>query len=206
LFKIKFISPLKRVHPIKSLPSLSKEKKSPAKKETSISSKVLTSVSIDKETAFREGFEKGKQIGEQEIKPLIELLKKVVKELKAKKEDFSKEMEEQMVKISLNAAKKIIKKEVAEDSEVIIRIAKEALKQTINCRQIIVKVNPHDWKKLREVEKKFLFSDNREQNISIEKDEKIKQGGCIIETEKQIIDAQIDNQIKEMDKALLGER
>jgi len=55
------------------------------------------------------------------------------------------------------------------------------------------------------VQPELLFSSLEKKNIYIEKDETITRGGSLIETDKEIIDARLEQQIYKVNKALLGE-
>jgi len=55
------------------------------------------------------------------------------------------------------------------------------------------------------MDKDFLLSELSESEVIIEKDESIQSGGCIVETEGQMINASIENQIEEISRALMEE-
>ena len=166
----------------------------------------LTEISIEeiRKNSYQKGFEEG---GQKERKIVIEtmaILKKIVKDLEVKKEVMLNEMEGKIVQIAMATAKKIIKKEINEDPETIVRVIREALKRIKHAQKITIKVNPQDWTKLKEMQPELLSSSLREGSIYIEKDEAIARGGSLVETDKGIIDARIEQQIDEVDKALSG--
>jgi len=166
----------------------------------------LTEISIEeiKKNSYQKGFEEGGQKERKKVVETMAILKKIVKDMEVKKEAVLNEMEGKIVQIAIATAKKIIKKEINEDPETIVRVTREALKRIKHAQKVTIKVNPQDWTKLKEIQSELLSSSLREGSIHIEKDEAIARGGSLVETDKGIIDARIEQQIDEVDKALSG--
>ena len=154
--------------------------------------------------SYQKGFEEGSQKERKKLAEIMAILKKIVKDLEVKEEAMFNEMKGKMVEIAIATAKKIMKKEIEEDSETIVRVVREALKRVGQAQKITIKVNPQDWMKLKEVQPELLSSSLRGGSVYIEKDEAIARGGALVETDKGIIDARIERQLDEIDKALSG--
>lgn len=154
--------------------------------------------------SYQRGYEEGSQKERKKLAGIMAILNKIVKDLKVKEEAMFNGMKGKMVEIAIATAKKIIKKEIEEDSETIVRVVREALKRIGQAEKITIKVNPQDWMKLKEVQPELLSSSLREGSVYIEKDEAIARGGALVETDKGIIDARIERQLDEIDKALSG--
>lgn len=166
----------------------------------------LTEVSTQEigRNSYQKGYEEGSQKERKKVVEMMAILEKIVKDLQVKKEAMFNEMKGKIVEIAIATAKKIIKKEIEEDSETIVRVVREALKQIKQAEKITIKVNPQDWMKLKEVQPELLSDSLREASVYIEKDEAIARGGSLLETDKGIIDARIEQQIEEVNKALSG--
>lgn len=166
----------------------------------------LTEVSTQEigRNSYQKGYEEGSQKERKKVVEMMAILEKIVKDLQVKKEAMFNEMKGKIVEIAIATAKKIIKKEIEEDSETIVRVVREALKQVKQAEKITIKVNPQDWMKLKEVQPELLSDSLREASVYIEKDEAIARGGSLLETDKGIIDARIEQQIEEVNKALSG--
>lgn len=166
----------------------------------------LTEVSTQEigRNSYQKGYEEGSQKERKKVVEMMAILEKIVKDLQVKKEAMLNEMKGKIVEIAIATAKKIIKKEIEEDSETVVRVVKEALKQIKQAQKITIKVNPQDWMKLKEVQPELLSSSLGEASVYIEKDEAIARGGSLLETDKGIIDARIEQQIEEVNKALSG--
>jgi len=135
---------------------------------------------------------------EKEVKLTLKLFKEMIKGIEEEKCKMIAEGKREIVKVAMAIAKKIIKRETQIDPDIILRVAESAFKQIIDAKKIVVKVNSEDKKKIKEmIDLKKEGSD-----IRIEEDGKVQRGGCLIITDKEIIDAQIDHQIKEVERAL----
>lgn len=143
-----------------------------------------------KEIAQAEGYEEGFKTWLEHIAKLEEEIVKV-----------RKEFEKVLIPIALGAAKKIVGREIELGESVIVDIVANALKPVASHKKITVYVNKHDWsvleknkaelKKLFEVLEAFVIRERSD----------IAPGGCIIETEGGIINAQMENQWRTLEKA-----
>ena len=136
---------------------------------------------------------------EKELELVLKLFKEMIKEIEEEKAKMVAEGKKEIIKVAVAIAKKIIKKETQIDPDIILRVAESAFKQIIDAKKIVVKVNPNDKKKIKEM----IDLKKEKSNIQIEEDERVQRGGCLITTDKEIVDAQIDHQIKEVEKALM---
>jgi len=207
LFKLKLPLPLKNVYKLENKIDKEKEISSMERKageEEKISKSELEKI---KKSFYQKGFEEGKKAGEASILAFKKIFKEAVCELKAEKKNFLKRSEKDLVEIALAIAKKIIKKEVDADPQIIRKIASEVLRRAVDSHsgKIVMRVNPKDWENLVRIGEGLFLSELSESEIRIEKDASIQSGGCIVETEKGLINASIESQLEEIGKALLGE-
>ncbi|MFN0065769.1 MAG: HrpE/YscL family type III secretion apparatus protein [Chlamydiales bacterium] len=111
------------------------------------------------------------------------------------------EMNKAIVPLALTAVKKIIGRELQAKPQTITDIVKTALKPVSQHRKISIYVNKEDLD-LVESERagmKELFE--HLESLSIKVREDVARGGCIIETEAGIINAQLDSQLKALEAA-----
>jgi len=135
----------------------------------------------------------------KELELVLKLFKEMIKGIEGEKAKMVAEGKKEIIKVAVAIAKKIIKKETQIDPNIILRVAESAFKQIIDAKKIVVKVNPNDKKKIKEM----IDLKKEKSNIQIEEDERVQRGGCLITTDKEIVDAQIDHQVKEVEKALM---
>jgi len=201
LFKIKFFAPLKNA---RWIPGSSREKPSPlnSSREKNTHNYQNPHGQLRK-SFYSQGLVKKQKEEGKEIETAIGMLKKAINEIELEKRKMIAEGEREILKMVLAIARKVIKKEIEVDSDIILRVTKDALRQVADAQKIVIKVNPLDWKRIKEVEKELLPRGSNGNTIQVEMDESIKRGGCIINTERETIDARIDQQIREIEKALM---
>lgn len=143
-----------------------------------------------KELSQQEGYEEGFKTWLEHIAKLEEEIVKV-----------RKEFEKVLIPIALGAAKKIVGREIELSDDIIFDIVSNALKPVASHKKITIYVNQQDLqvlekkkpelKKLFEVLETFVIRERAD----------IAPGGCIIETEGGIINAQLENQWRTLEKA-----
>lgn len=143
-----------------------------------------------KEQAFQEGFQEG----------LISLNKHLLeldKELKHLREDVQKKI----LPLALKAARKIIGEELRLHPDRIVDIVLTSLKPVTQHRRIVIYVNRADLQTLEENKGRIKKIFEHLENLSIQERSDIETGGCMIETEAGIINAQLENQWRALESA-----
>ncbi|HEX2579466.1 MAG TPA: HrpE/YscL family type III secretion apparatus protein [Rhabdochlamydiaceae bacterium] len=121
--------------------------------------------------------------------------------LDQEKKRLRHEMNKLILPLALKAAKKIVAKELETKPETIVDIVLQALSPVLQNHQITIWVNKAD-KDILETEKNRLKEKLEQvQSLSIKERDDVTQGGCIIETESGIINANIDNQWRAIESA-----
>ena len=176
--------------------------------ENKISQVELEKVEKD---AFDSGFADGKKIGfdegleraTQNLQPHISLFEKLVKELLQEKESFYEENEFYIVKLAIEIAKKIIQRELTQNPEILLYVVREALKRIADNGRIVIRTNPEDLELIKG--DKDLMQNHLLvfEHVDFVSSEKIQRGGCVIESESGIVDAQMDVQLEKIEQSLL---
>jgi len=143
-----------------------------------------------KEQGFREGFEEGYKAWVEQVSYLEEEVKRVHDELI-----------KLVMPISLKAAKKIVSKELETSPDTILSIVSNVLKSVAQHKKIVLYVNKNDFEIIEsnKAQLKQLFE--QLESFSIREREDVDQGGCVIETEVGIINAQIENRWRNLEVA-----
>lgn len=89
-----------------------------------------------------------------------------------------------------------------DDVEVTLAVVKEALQLVSNQKQVILHVNPEQLTEVRERVSEVLTAFPEVGYVDVIADARLKNGGCILETEVGIIDASIDVQIQVLKKQI----
>jgi len=144
----------------------------------------------EKEQAQKEGYEEGFQEWIEHIATLEQEI-----------QETHQKVQKMVIPIALKAAKKIVGRELEISNDAVVDIVSNSLKSVAQHKKIRVFVNREDL---------LILEKNREQlktlfealeSFSIRERDDIEPGGCMIETEGGIINAQLSNQWQIMENA-----
>lgn len=143
-----------------------------------------------KEKGEKEGFDHG-------LMQFNKQLAYLEKEIARQKEEIQKSI----VALASAAVKKIIGKELQTDPKVIVDLVATALKPVKQHKRITIYVHGDDLALIEESRPKIKALFEHVENLSIQARGDIAKGGCIIETEAGIINAQLENQLIALEEA-----
>lgn len=165
---------------------LSKVREDAAKyvQETTVESEKI------KEQAQKEGYEEGFREWAERIAQLEEEIQKV-----------RKDVEKMIVPIAMSAAKKIVGREIELSENAIVDIVSSNLKAVAQHKKIKIYVNKKDLQVLEKQKNQLRQVFETLESLSIIERNDVQPGGCIIETEGGIINAQLENQWRILERA-----
>ena len=140
--------------------------------------------------AQKEGFESGFQSWAQAITALEEEIKQV-------RADLGK----MIAPVALKAAKKIIGRELELSEDAVVDIVSNSLKAVAQHKRITIYVNRKDLDRLEANRPRLRDIFESLESLSIRERDDIESGGCVIETEGGIINAQLENQWRILERA-----
>lgn len=143
-----------------------------------------------KENAFKEGYEEG-------FKKWAEQLTQFEKQLEALRQD----MQKAIIPVALKAAKKMVSREIEQSEDVIVDIVADHLKAVVQHKKITIYVNKKQLDILEKHKPRLRELFEHLESLSIRSREDIALGGCVIETEVGIINAQIEHRWRVLEKA-----
>lgn len=111
------------------------------------------------------------------------------------------ELANSIVPLAMTAVKKIIGKELKQRPDTVIDIVTTALRPVSQHRKIMIYVSKQDYDLIEEHRARLREIFEHLESLSISVREDVAQGGCIIETEAGIINAQLDNQMNALEGA-----
>lgn len=157
--------------------------------------------------SYQEGLEKGKQESFQEYQKQaqikIEELQKFIQSVEECKEKILQENEELIVQMIFKMVRLIFLKEVTLDKEYVRRLAVGLIQKVGLKNAVKLKVSPTDLEKVKEILPSLNASVDELRNISFEPHEEIQPGGIVLETDKTLIDAEIETQLTALSESLL---
>lgn len=151
---------------------------------------VAAEAELIKEKAFHEGFSQG-------LISLNHHLAALDKELK----EIRNEIQKKILPLSLKAVRKIVGEELKLHPDRIVDIILTALKPVTQHRRVIIYVNRADLDLIEQNRSKIKKLFEHLENLSIQERGDIEPGGCIIETEAGIINAQLETQLNALESA-----
>ncbi|MFI5342930.1 MAG: HrpE/YscL family type III secretion apparatus protein [Chlamydiales bacterium] len=143
-----------------------------------------------KEHAYKDGYDEGyKQWTEHLLK------------LEEERNLAHKDLEQMVVPIALKAAKKMVGRELELSPNAIVDIVRANIKNVAQHKKIIIYVNKNEWEIIEQNKNRIkeLFEDL--QSLSIRPRDDVEPGGCVIETEIGIINAQMDHRWHALERA-----
>jgi len=154
------------------------------RKEVSAEAEELKAISA------REGFDEGLRKWAQQIALLEQELKTV-----------RDEMTKAIVPIAIQAAKKVVGQELISNEDTIVGIVRSALKSVTGHRKITIYVCKDDASNLEKHKDRLKAMFERLDSLTILERADIERGGCVVETEGGIINAQLDRQWELLEQA-----
>lgn len=143
-----------------------------------------------KEMAYQEGYEEGyKQWSEQ------------LAHLENRFQDHQKAIQQMIIPVALKAAKKIVGREIELSEDSIVDIIASNLKGITQHKKITIFVNKKELDILEQNKQKLRDLFEHAESFSIRPRDDIAPGGCVIETEVGIVNAQMEHRWKVLEKA-----
>lgn len=134
----------------------------------------------------------------KQMQSIMPALDGVVAELQEARSGWLGHWEKSAVTLAAKIAGRIVRRELVESPEITIAWAREALELTAGASQITLRMNPADHANLGPQVETVANSIGKLGSTKIVADENISPGGCIVETERGMIDAQVETQLERM--------
>ena len=150
------------------------------------------SARLMKEQAYAEGYESG--------------LNELHKHIFTARETHSRvltETESELISLAIKVAEKLIGRELKQDAATAADIVATALRHARRSDVVTIRINPADFPAVDAARAK-LDKAGRAQFLDIVADKQVAIGGCLIESDSGTIDAQLDTQLRVLERALLN--
>ena len=140
--------------------------------------------------AKSEGFQEGLELFNEHIK-LFEDRLKVLRH----------EMQKAMLPLVLKSTRKIVGQELELNPDSVVSIVQESIKSVSSARFIKLYINKADSEILEREKEKLRGTFESVETFSIEERGDVEPGSCIIETERGILNATLENQFRALERA-----
>ena len=162
-----------------------------------------------KESAYAEGFMKGEAAGmeseRKRFQNIFDTFDKAISELREFKKALCLNTEKGAVELALAIAKKVVYHEISVNKETLLGVLEGALEKVIDPEKIKIRINKLDLQFLNESEYQISGLTDTLKDVTIEGDDTITRGGCVIEAGFGSIDARIESQLQAVGDLLRSE-
>ena len=156
--------------------------------------------------SFSKGFVEGEKSGilseRQSVEPALEMLRASAEELRRCRESLIVRFEKASVELALAIAEKIVCHEISINKGTVVDVLKRAVKVNEGNEILKIKINPSDLQYIQETG--FSLSGLNAENATLEGDDTVQSGSCVIQTDFGYVDAMIDHQLEAIAEALRG--
>lgn len=141
--------------------------------------------------AYQKGLQQGREDGYSQersrIESALEKLNNITDELSQMKKVVLEEAEEQMVELVLAIGKQVIMEEIITNRSLVVSAVRSAIEKVEGGGDIRIRLNPDDLAVLEVNGGQSLGDGGEEYHLVYIKDTDVPPGGCIVETDRQIL-------------------
>jgi flagellar assembly protein FliH len=164
-----------------------------------------TDLSEIERQAFAKGYEQGERAGLEagghRAQAIVRRMTETLEELGSLRQQMVQQTEYQIGRLALAIAKRILRREVSLDEDLTVAMARVALDRLGEHAGATIRLHPDDYALTVGEEQDRWDSDQ----VTVVADDAISRGGCRIESAFGFVDASVDAQFEEIEKAVLAD-
>jgi flagellar assembly protein FliH len=157
--------------------------------------------------AYQKGFQEGEITAREETGKKIESVMKryadSIEEISRIKSYLYSRTEKEVVRLAIEIAKKIVGREIKADRSIIQTLVRVALSRVTEKASVTLRLNPLDYKFMMEQNDALAKAEGC--GVTLQSDNSIEQGGCLVETSCGDIDARIGEEFREVEDAFFAD-
>jgi len=142
------------------------------------------------------------QSGSPQRTRIRNLLHDLTTQLAHDKERLLEELQPHIVRLAIAIARRIVAAEIRQDRRVVERTVKAALEDLACHGELHVRVHPDDQPVVQDILQTDETLLGRLSNLRVIGDSSIERGGCIVESDHEIVDADIPTQLAQIHRSL----
>lgn len=154
------------------------------------------------EQAKRRGYEEGQKKAAGEARDKINQALSTLTEAITAKKKIIRSSEPDILKLAVKIAEQVIKSEVSINKDVVMNIVAEAVSKITDREQVVIRVNPANVDQIKGQKSRLLALIDGVKNLTIQEDNQVDPGGCIVETTLGFVDARIATKLTAIEDAL----
>ncbi|MFH1278415.1 MAG: FliH/SctL family protein [Candidatus Eisenbacteria bacterium] len=157
----------------------------------------------DREAGFDARLAAAAEDAARPVEEIVGRFTSMMDDFEAQRRDLVRSSEDTVVRLAVAVARRILSEAVTVDEEGVLETVRRALKQVVEKENVIIHVNPDDLRIVREHGSEWLGILEGTRSLEIQEDDRIGRGGCLVETESGNVEAQIEKQLKTLERALI---
>ena len=151
------------------------------------------------ENGFHQGEKAGLEIAEQKMEAIMKRYSDAILEIDKLRSSLYSQIEREVVKLAVAVSKKIVHREIQVDRDIIQTLVRVALSHVAEKSAVTIHLNPVDYNYL--LERRGELSQSEGRDICLLADKSIERGGCLIQTDCGDVDARIEEEFREVERA-----
>lgn len=161
-----------------------------------------------REQARDEGYQEGIKTAHEEMErdrhAAIEEGKALLEEAHLTRMKVLQSAEKQIVDLAVSIARKIVIRELSTSPDLILEVVRLAIAKLDDPDKIRIQLNPEDIDMvLTALDIDKLNETGTDTTVNLKADRRIKRGGCVVDSSRGTVDAQVENRIKAVEEAVL---
>lgn len=156
--------------------------------------------------ALAVGIKKGKAEADAEYQKMIKAVQlrvgSIIKQIENEKMGIYADAEHGMLELCNAVVRKILATEPLVNKEIILNVLRKALAYVAERQKLVIRVAPGDLETLSANKDFWTPVIGGLKEVTIETDERIEKGGCIIESNSGIVDARLGVQLGELEETI----
>ncbi len=150
------------------------------------------------QSGYNEGHNEAIQAVEKKLIELTQTLQKTVDSAIEERNRFLRKSQDEISQLVVAVARKVIGKELSLNPQVVTEIVAQAIKEAAISGPCRIRVNPADYSLLSPAWETIPSMQPSDRKWELISDNKVSRGGCLIEANGGILDAQIDSQLEQV--------
>lgn len=165
----------------------------------SIIDQLETNYKSEREIIYQSGYQAGLDEGRQQLQreagSQFSALETIMQTLKENQWRLQKEAELSVLNLAIKIAERVINSEIEADRSKLKNVIQEALQYVQRDELIKIRLNPKDY---AYISGESAMLDQLPADINVEQDNSLSQGGCVLQTTLETVDASVERKLKEL--------
>ncbi|MBD3182257.1 hypothetical protein GF312_08195 [Candidatus Poribacteria bacterium] len=156
--------------------------------------------------AYESGYKEGKKTAGEDIEEIAGNMAKAFRdglvEMASLRDNILNRAEDDLVRLSVFIAEKLLYRELEQHPEAILDIVTKTVRSIRNAKHIVIRLNPDDINIAEEFFSDITENIKNNSELILQEDPDLESGGCIIETDTNIIDMSLDARMESLNESL----